>query len=87
MNRPAKEGVLDRLINVKLPRSKSCLHGKATVKPFGKVSKASSPLKLMRHGANHFLTFIDDYSRYEYVYLLAHHYEAIDVFKHFVAEC
>ena len=60
----------------------------------GKVFRASSPLELihsdicgpMRHGANHFLTFIDDYSRYEYMCLLSHRYEAIDVFKRFVAK-
>jgi len=39
-----------------------------------------------RRGANYFITFIDDYSRYGYVYLLSHHYEALDVFKHFVVE-
>jgi len=36
-----------------------------------------------RYGANYFLTFIDDYSRYGYVYLLSHRYEALDVFKCF----
>ena len=35
------------------------------------------------NGAVYFLTFIDDYSRYEYMYLLSHHYEAFDVFKRF----
>jgi len=39
-----------------------------------------------RRGAFYFLTFIDDYSRYGYVYLLSHRYEALDVFKRFVAE-
>ena len=38
------------------------------------------------HGGFYFLTVIDDYSRYGYVYLLAHRYEALDVFKRFVAE-
>jgi len=37
----AKEG----LTSVKLPRSESCLGGKATMKPFGKPSRASSPLE------------------------------------------
>jgi len=39
-----------------------------------------------RHGANYLLTFIDDYSRYGYVYLLSRHYEVLDVFKCFVVE-
>ena len=36
--------------------------------------------------AIYFITLIDDYSRYEYVYLLSHRYEALDVFKYFIAE-
>jgi len=39
-----------------------------------------------RQGLNYFLTFIDDYSRYGYVYLLSHCYEALDMFKRFVVE-
>ena len=98
MNRLAKEGLLDRLTKVKLPRCESCLAGKATTKPFGKASRAATPLELIhsdicgpmsvkaRHGAIYFHTFIDDYSRYGYVYLLSHCYEALDVFKCFVVE-
>jgi len=41
MNGLAKEGT------VKLPRCESCLVGKATTKPFGKDSKASSSLELI----------------------------------------
>jgi len=50
------------------------------MKPFGKASRASSPLELTHfdicgpmnvkahHGAFYFCTFVDDYSRYGYVY-------------------
>ena len=38
------------------------------------------------HGASYFLTLIDDYSRYGYVYLLSHCHESLDCFKCFVAE-
>jgi len=81
-----------------LPKCESCLAGKATAKPFGKASRASSPLELVhsdicgpmngkaRHGAFYFLTFRDDYMRYGYVYLLSHHYEALDFFKCLVTE-
>jgi len=44
MSRLAKEDVLDRLIEVKLPICESCLAGKATAEPFGKASRGSSPL-------------------------------------------
>ena len=47
MSRLAKEGLLDQLAKVKLPRCESCLAGKATAKPFGKASRASSPLELI----------------------------------------
>jgi len=98
LNRLAKNGILDRLTRVKWPRCESCLAGKATIKPFGKASKVFSPLELIhsdickptnvkaRHGAIYFITLIDDYSRYGYVYLLFHRYETLDVFKRFVAE-
>jgi len=94
----AKEGLLDRLTRVKLPRCEPCLVGKTTIKPFGKAMRASSPLELIHsdiyrpmnvkacHGAIYFITLTDDYLRYGYVYLLSHHYEALDVFKCFVAE-
>ena len=74
------------------------LGGKAYRKSFGKAVKATQPLELIhsdicgpmnvkaRHGASYFLTFINDYTRYGYVQLIAHHYEALDCFKRFVAE-
>jgi len=98
MGRVTKEGLLDRLIRIKLPRCKPSLSGKATIKPFSKAMRASSPLGLVHsdicgpmnvkahHGAIYFITLIDDYSRYGCVYLLSYRYEALDVFKHFVAE-
>ena len=42
--------------------------------------------KKARHGASYFLTLINDYSLYDYVYLLSHRHEALDCFKHFMAE-
>ena len=38
------------------------------------------------HGDSYFLTLTDDYTRYAYVYLIAHCYEALDCFKCFVAK-
>jgi len=81
MRRLAKEGLLDRLTRVKLPRCEPCLASKATIKPFSKAMKASSPLELIRsdicgsmnvkahHSTVYFITLVDDYSRYGYVYL------------------
>jgi len=68
------------------------------MKPFGKASRASRPLKLIHsgiyrpmnikahHGAIYFITPIDDYSRYGYVYLVSHRYKALIVFKCFIAK-
>ena len=98
MNMLAKEGHLDRLTEVKLPRYESYLASKATKKPFGKASRATCPLELIhsdicrhmsvkvRHADTYFLTFIDNYSRYGYVYLLSHRYEVLDVFKRLLVE-
>jgi len=98
MGRLVKESLLDRITRVKLPRCEPCLAGKTTIKPFNKAMTESSPLESIhfnicgpmnvkaRHGAIHFITLIDDCSRYGYVYLLSHRYEALDVFKCFVAK-
>jgi len=47
MRRLTKEGLLDRLTRVKLPRCEPCLAGKATMEPFSKAMSASSPLELI----------------------------------------
>ena len=38
------------------------------------------------HGQKYFITFIDDYSRYMYLYLLHNKSEALDAFKIFKVE-
>jgi len=47
MERLAKEDLLDRLTRIKLPRCKPYLAGKATIKPFSKAMRGSSPLELI----------------------------------------
>nr|GEX89751.1 retrotransposon protein, putative, Ty1-copia subclass [Tanacetum cinerariifolium] len=45
------------------------------------------PFKIMsRQGANYFITFIDDFSHYDYVYLLKHKHELFETFKVFQME-
>jgi len=95
MSRLAKKNLLDRLTEVKLSKCESCLAGKVTIKPFSKAMRASSPLKLIHsdicgsmnvkvhHEAIYFITLIDDYLRYEYVYLLSNRYKTLNVFKCF----
>ena len=93
MSRLAKQGLLDWLTRVKLPRCDPYLTSKATIKPFSKASRASTPLDLIHldiyralnvkahHRAIYFITLMDDYSGHGYVYLLSHDYEALDVSK------
>ncbi|KAG5524057.1 hypothetical protein RHGRI_030902 [Rhododendron griersonianum] len=98
MTRLARESLLGPLAKVNLPICESCMAGKAIRKPFGKAVRAISPLDLVhsdicgpmnvraRHGGTYFITFIDDYSRYGYVYLISHKSEALDCFIRFVKE-
>ena len=98
MTQLAREGLLCPLTKVDRQLCEPCLAGKACRKPFGTTKRVAQPIELVHsdicgpmnkkahHGASYFLTLIDDYSRYGYVYLLSHCHEALDCFKCFVAE-
>ncbi|GJW15449.1 retrotransposon protein, putative, ty1-copia subclass [Tanacetum coccineum] len=75
------------------------LSGKMTRKPFPHHTKREidllglihtdvcGPLRhVSRQGASYFLTFMDDYSHYGYVYLLKHKHEVFETFKVFKNE-
>ncbi|GJR69678.1 retrotransposon protein, putative, ty1-copia subclass [Tanacetum coccineum] len=77
----------------------SCMSGKMARKPYShQVDMAEdllglihtdvcSPFKTVsRQGASYFVTFIDDFSRYGYVYLLKHKHEVFETFKVFQKE-
>ncbi|GKA76990.1 putative RNA-directed DNA polymerase [Tanacetum coccineum] len=55
-------------------KCKSCISGKMARKPFP------------HQGANYFITFTDDVSRYGFVYLMKHKYEVFETFKVFQNE-
>ncbi|GJY45552.1 retrotransposon protein, putative, ty1-copia subclass [Tanacetum coccineum] len=76
-----------------------CMSGKMARKPYThQVERAKDllgliytdvcgPFKIMsRQGASYFITFIDDFSRYGYVYLLKHKHEVFETFKVFQKE-
>ena len=82
-----------------LPVCEPCLEGKMTMRPFkAKGYRAKEVLDLVhtdlcgpmstsaRGGYEYFITFIDDYSRYGYIYLMRHKSEAFEKFKEFKAE-
>nr|GFB47930.1 retrotransposon protein, putative, Ty1-copia subclass [Tanacetum cinerariifolium] len=75
----------------------SCMSGKMARKPYThQVERAKDLLGLIhtdvcgpfkiRQGASYFVTFIDDFSRYGYVYLLKHKHEVFETFKLFQKE-
>ena len=77
----------------------ACIMGKMTRSPFPKASRSTEQLAIVHSdicgkfstptlGGQkiYFITFIDDYSRYGYVYLLKHKSEGFDAFKVFKAE-
>ena len=98
MTRLARESLLSSLTKVDLQLCEPCLAGKACRKPFGTTKRVANPIELVHsdicgpmnkkasHGASYFLTLIDDYLRYGYVYLISHRHEALDCFKRFVVE-
>ena len=82
-----------------LPVYEPCLEGKMTMRPFkAKDYRAKEVLDLVhtnlcgpmstsaRGGYEYFITFIDDYSRNGYIYLMRHKFEAFEKFKGFKAE-
>ena len=99
INRLVKDGPLRELTVGTLPFCESCLEGKMTKRPFsGKGQRADEPLQLIhsdvcgpinvqaRGGYEYFVTFIDDYSRYGYIYLMHRKSETFGKFKEFQAE-
>ena len=96
MNRLTKEGFLRPLKKVNLPSYPNCLEGKMARKPFGKAIRAQIPLQLVhsdvcgpmnvraKHGASYFITFIDDFTRFGYIYLISHKSKALGCFRNFL---
>ena len=79
-------------------KCESCSQAKITKTPHKSIERKSEPLDLIhsdicdfdgvltRNGKRYFITFIDDYSNYTYVYLMRHKSEALDIFKVFTTE-
>ena len=93
MNILAKEGLLANIDKVVLSTCEFCLAGKIARKPFGKGTRVEFPLQLVhsnicgpiklraRHEAFYFITFLDDYTRFGFVYLISHKSEAFNYFN------
>ena len=91
-NQLAKEDLLGSLDKVEISTCEHCLAGKIARKPFRKGTKDITPLQLIhsnicgpmnvkaKHWVVYFITFIDDFTRYCYVYLISHKSQTLDCF-------
>ena len=92
-------GLISPLDVTNLPDYEPCLEGKMTMRPFkAKGYRAKEVLELVhtdlcgpistnaRGGYEYIISFIDDYSRYGYIYLMHNKSEAFEKFKEFKAE-
>ena len=96
MTRLAREGLMGNLAKVTLSTCEHCLVGKSKRNSFGKATRASFPLQLIhsdiygptnvraRHGGFYFITFIDDYTHYDHIYLISHKSAALDCFRQYM---
>ncbi|KAL8118599.1 hypothetical protein AgCh_016205 [Apium graveolens] len=94
-----KEGLLDPFDFESYPTCESCLLGKMTKSPFSGHGERAADLLGLVHtdvcgpmstqatgGFSYFITFIDDKSRFRYVYLMKHKSEAFEKFKEYKHE-
>nr|GEX57162.1 hypothetical protein [Tanacetum cinerariifolium] len=94
-----QEGLLKSTDDESFDHYVSCLSGKMTRKSFSHHTERATdllgiihtdvygPLRhVSRQGVSYFITFMDDYSRYGYVYILKHKHEAFETFKVFKNE-
>ena len=97
MKRMISHGMISCKIN-DFQKCELCVKSKMIKKSFKSVDRSTDLLNLIhsdicelngmltRGGNRYFITFIDDYSRYTYVYLLKHKDEAFAVFKNYKAK-
>ena len=96
INRLKKDGIFGSLNSESYLACKSCLRGKMAKLPFvGHRKRATGLLALVhtnvcrpfdvqiRGGYTYFIIFIDDFFKYEYVYLMKHKSEVFEKFKEF----
>ena len=96
IKRLVNEGVLNTLDFTDFETCVDCIKGKQTNKSKKGANRSSDILEIIHtdicsldmdsHGQKYFISFIDDYSRYMYLYMLDNKNEALDAFKIFKAE-
>ncbi|KAL4342158.1 hypothetical protein GQ457_08G026470 [Hibiscus cannabinus] len=96
IKRLVNDGVLNTLDFTDFDTCVDCIKGKQTNKSKKGAKRSSTILEIIHsdiccpdmdvQGQKYFITFIDDYSRYMYLYMLHHKSEALEAFKVFKAE-
>lgn len=98
IERLVSDGILDTLDYTNLASCVQCIKGKQTKQKRLGAVRSSNVLELIhtdicgpfhianRNGQRYFISFIDDYSRYGYLYLIHEKSESLDVFKSYKLE-
>ncbi|RVW30282.1 Retrovirus-related Pol polyprotein from transposon TNT 1-94 [Vitis vinifera] len=96
IKRLVNDGVLSTLDFTDFETCVDCIKGKQTNKSKRSATRSSTILEIIHtdicsldmdsHGQKYFISFIDDFSRYMYLYILHNKNEALDAFKVFKAE-
>ncbi|GJZ39029.1 zinc finger, CCHC-type containing protein [Tanacetum coccineum] len=99
IEKPQHDGLLNSIDDESFDVCVSCISGKMSRKPFTYASEIADDLlgiihsdvcgpfrTTSREGANYYVTFIDDFSRYGYVYLIKHKHKVFEMFKTFQNE-
>ncbi|KAJ9562866.1 hypothetical protein OSB04_008026 [Centaurea solstitialis] len=97
MKRLIKDGIIENLDFSDFDPCVNCIKGKMTNKNKKGANRSSSLLEIIHTdicgpfpsglgGYKSFITFIDDYSRYTYLYLINEKSDSLDMFKTFKAE-
>ncbi|GJW97371.1 retrotransposon protein, putative, ty1-copia subclass [Tanacetum coccineum] len=94
-----QDGLLKSIDDESFDVCVSCISGKMERKPFNHASERANDLlgiihsdiyrpfrTTPREGANYYVTFTNDFSRYGYVYLIKHKHEVFEMFKTFKKE-
>src|SRR5215216_2317601 len=99
MKKLHSDGLLESLDFESLERCEACLMGKMTKTPFSVMMERATdlleiihtdvcgPMSVASRGGYHYvLTFMDDLSRYGYIYFMKHKSETFEKFKQFQSE-
>ncbi|RVX00946.1 Retrovirus-related Pol polyprotein from transposon TNT 1-94 [Vitis vinifera] len=96
IKRLVNDGVLSTLDFTDFETCVDCIKGKQTNKSKRGATRSSTILEIIHtdicsldmdsHGQKYFISFIDDFSRYMYLYILHNKNEALEAFKVFKAE-